>query len=347
MLNEGLAALDRYIGAEPEPEPAEGAPEGGTPEPEQDRPRDEQGRFTAQPDTETELEAGEQEQPEAQPQTEPLDERFATYLTRIGVDPAHLEGLDPSVRKALDIGFEADRTIGRQGQEYGERLKALEEALSQRNEQQQTQPGNRYDTDEVLGYFAEHPTAIMPTITDAYQRNDRSLVYLALRALDDVDPGTAGQLRNEIAKRDAMAEIAPRLERNEQAEFRSSLADTWAQVRVKHADLDKYTDQILQIVEQDPDAVRGLATGNPEKAFKDLENLYKIVSFDAQQQNRQLVKDAEQQTAEQAALEAKAAKHDAFVGTGTQRVETESSEPVDPLLAAYDKAFANSRYARQ
>lgn len=350
-FDEALAKMDATLGvetAEPEGAPPEGGtpakaePEGlqqePTPDPETTDPEAE----AAEPEAEAEAEA------EAETAAPEVDEKFASYLSRFGVEATDLSDLSPAARKALEAGFEADRTIGRQGQEYGQKITELEQKIQQLvdNSQQQPKetppPGQSYDPAQVAEYFADNPASIVPTINQAWQNNDRALVYLGIRALEDFDPVMAEDLRIGITKADALKEIDPHLSPLREQASKTNLdqvsAAAGSQFKALYPDFDQHAAAMNEIAEKNPHLLGGLAEGTVEGTMSTLETLYKLAAFEAAQQNTQRLTAAQQEAAEKAALEAKAAKHDAFVATGSQRVEPESQGDIDPLLAAFDAA---------
>lgn len=340
VLEQGLADLDRRLGIE---EPGTGEPgeataavettepvatdtaaqQEGTADPE-GQPRDERGRFTrADVDSETQA-------------------KFESYLGRFGTTAEALAELPAEVQKTIWAGFEADGMVGRRSQELGEVKKTLEQIQAQ-TAPPPKQP-QQYDHDATADYFAENPTAILPAIQQAYNSGDRSLVYLGIKALDDVDPVLAEGLRVEIAKRDALAEMSPHIERSEQAGLRATLDDAVTAVATAHPDFAQYGDSIMQQITDDPDLARGLIEGTPENAKRMLTNLYKIAAFDAARQDGSQLAQAQAEAQAQQQQEAEAAKREGFVASPTSRPGTETAEPVDPILAAFDKAAVARGY---
>lgn len=323
MLSEGLAAFDRQFGDEP-----------GTDE------------TTATADTETTAEVATPVEAHDETAEQPRDEagRFAAKETADVADDAAAEAAE-QVKQDLILGrFKSHEELekayaslegeyGRRSREWGEVKKELEQIREQTAPQQ-----TRYEPDSVQDYFAENPAQILPAIQQAYASGDRTIVYLGIKALDDVDPVLAEGLRSEIAKRDAVAELGPQLERNAQNDFNTTFAAAWHQVKADYPDLDQFADQILQAAEQDPETLRGLTEGTPESAKRTIATLYKIAAFDASKQDGALVAKtaAEEETRRQ--QEAETAKREGFVATGTQRVGSEKQEQLDPILAAFDKA---------
>lgn len=340
ILDEGLAALDRQLGIEPGTEEtatvAETTEQVATEAAEQEtteRARDEAGRFAkAEPEATTDGRRPERTE----------EERFADYLGRFGADPAALAELPVELQKTIRAGFEADGMTGRQGRELGQLKQALDELResveASRPEPQPVQQQG-YDPDAVADHFAEHPTSILPTIQQAYANEDMNLVYLGIAALEDIDRPLAEGLRIEIAKRAAIAEMAPQIERNVQADFNTTFTAAWNTVKADHPDIDQFADQILAAAQADPETLRGLQEGTPETTARVIGNLYKIAAFDASRQDGTTLTEAAAKSAAEQAAEADAAKREGFVATGNQRVESKQ-EPEDPILAIFDKAAA-------
>lgn len=319
VLDEGIAAFDR-----------EHAPELGTDE------ATDTGTDTTAADIagteETSAVAAEAEgTPARDPETgqfvakeapaQEADPKFESYLQRFGADPAAFDDLAPELQKALRAGFEADGMTGRQGQQLGELQKTLEAIQAQTAPQPEQQA--QYDLDAVTDHFAEHPESILPTIQQAYDAKDMTLVFLAIDALEDLNPVLAKGLMVEIAKREMSAEMSPHIERTAQQDFNTNFSTAWNTVKATHPDIDQFADQILAVAQQDPVVLRGLEEGTPESTARVLSSLYKIAAFDAARQDGSTLTQAQAAAQAEQAAETDAAKREGFVATGAQRVDTE------------------------
>ena len=325
VVDDGLAALDRQLGIEPGTDDT-AAPETTEPEPEATEE-------VVTPATEQET----TEQETVEPLAEPLDPKFESYLTRFGADPAAFADLTPEMQKALQAGFEADGMTGRQGQELGELKKLLDQIQEQTAPQPAPQP--QYDLEALRDRLLDNPAAIEPTLREAWAQGNREITYLAVSTMADIDPVRAEAFRAEIAKQDAIAavseQMAPHIARGEKADFDTTFTAAWNQVKAAHPDIDQFANEIIAQAEANPDLLRGLQEGTPESNQRVLSDLYKIVAYDAQQQDGStLTKAVAEATATQQA-ETEAAKREGFVATGSQRVEserkTESEEWLDRL----------------
>jgi hypothetical protein len=342
---DGLADLDRHIEQQEDvgtdvaaAEATEATETVVTPEAAEEtaeRARDEAGRFVKQDD-------GDGEEAASVPE---VDEKFASYLSRFGADPASLAELPAEVQKALQAGFEADGMTGRQGQELGELKKTLEQIQAQTAPQPVTP--QQYDADAISDHFAEHPENILPTIQQAWsednpERRDMNLVYLGIAALDDVNKPLAEGLRVEIAKRAAIAEMSPHIERSQQAGLKSTLDDAVGALVTDYPDFFQYGDQVMETINNDPELARGLVEGTSEDATNVLKNLYKIAAFDAARQDGSTLAQATAAAAAEQAAETEAAKRDGFVATGAQRVESGPQSEGEKWLDSmgFDKAAA-------
>lgn len=337
-LNEALAQMDRELGIEPEPqtgEPAQGAPDpGGTPA---EQTRDEQGRFAKEPE------------PDPVPEPEPSDPedtgdpKFAGYLARFGTTPDTLTDLPAEVQKAIRAGFEADQLVGRRGQEYGELKKELEQLRDQLAPEPE-QP-RQYDGDQLSDWFADNPAQIIPAIENAYRQGDRTLLWHAVAALNEVDAPRAESIRAEIAKQDALAEMRELTQPLQEQGRQTTFATAWGNVAREHPGLldDLTPDAIIAVAQTAPEVLAEIQSGTVDSLQRVIVNLAKIAAYDHGRQANQLVGDAAREAAERQATEAAAAKKEAFVGSGSQRNDPEPideneqwlREHFDPAAARY------------
>lgn len=301
VVDDGLAALDRQLGIEP-----------GTDEMTADTPGASEEVVGAEQHETTET-------TETTSETETAGDDAAVAAEQVKQDLILGRFKDHSELEKAYANLESE--YGRRSQEWGEVKKELEQIREQTAPQPQTP--QQHDAAATRDYFDENPAAILPTIQQAYSSGDMQLVYLGIHALGDVDPALAEGLRVEIAKRGAIEEMSPHIERSAQADFNTTFAAAWNQVKADHPDVDDFAEQILATAQADPETLRGLVEGTPESTRRVLTNLYKLAAFDAAKQDGALLSAATTDAATKQQEEAATAKRDGFVASPGTRVEPE------------------------
>lgn len=271
------------------------------------RPRDEKGRFVPA--------AGTTSTPETAP---------AEAEPELAQTPELILGKFKSNEELAAAYRELDAFRGQQANEIGELRRQVEQIA------QQTAPqAPQYDAAAIQDHFAENPTAILPAIQQAYAADDRTLVYLGIRALEDVDPVLAEGLRIEIAKRDAVMEmteqVRPAMAQAENQEFQGRAQDLAA----RYPDIGDFIagQDITALAEQFPLQKRAIVEGSPEDRFSAIESLYLIHRGRATDNLTDTTQRVARETAEQAA----ALREEGFVASATQTAGSSKLSPAKLL----------------
>lgn len=268
--------------------------------PAEERPRDEKGRFVPAADDEV-----------GAVETELTPEQQIT---------AKFKSNDELVAAYRELEF----FKGRQAEEIGELRRQAEQISQQTAPQPQS-----YDTDAIADHFAEHPTAILPAIEQAYQSGDRALVHLGIKALDDTNPVLAGELRSEIAKRDAIAEMDNRMRPAMQAAETADLQGRAQDMAARYPDIGEFlaSNDMAALAEQFPLAKRAIVEGSAEDRFSAIESLYLIQKGRATDNLKDTSREVARETAEQAA----ALREEGFVASATQTAGSSKLSPAKLL----------------
>lgn len=270
------------------------------------RPRDEKSRFVPAETTPTPETAPAEAEPEAAQTPELILGKFKSN-----------EELAAAYR-------ELDAFRGQQANEIGELRRQVEQIA------QQTAPqAPQYDAAAIQDHFAENPTAILPAIQQAYATDDRTLVYLGIRALEDVDPVLAEGLRIEIAKRDAVSEMSeqvrPAMAQAENQEFQGRAQDLAA----RYPGIGDFIagQDIAALAEQFPLQKRAIVEGSPEERFSAIESLYLI----NRARTTDNLSDTTQRVARETAEQAAALREEGFVASATQTAGSSKLSPAKLL----------------
>ena len=283
------------------------------------RPRDEKGRFVPAADETT-----------TPPETAPAE---------AAPEPAQTAELILGKFKSNEELAAAYRELevfrGQQANEIGELRRQVEQVREQTAPQPQP---TTYDTEAIADHFAEHPTAILPAIQQAYENDDRTLVYLGIRALEDVDPVLAEGLRIEIAKRDAVSEMSeqvrPAMAQAENQEFQGRAQELAA----RYPDIGDFVagSDIAALAEQFPLQKRAIVEGSSEDRFSAIESLYLIHRGRATDNLTDTTRKVARETAEQAA----ALREEGFVASATQTAGAAELSPAEKIAAQWDEHAA-------
>lgn len=271
------------------------------------RPRDEKGRFVPAAD--------EGETTETAPaEAEPVPAQT----------PELILGKFKTNEELAAAYRELDAFRGQQANEIGELRRQVEQV------REQTAPqAPQYDAAAIQDHFAANPTAILPAIQQAYAADDRTLVYLGIRALEDVDPVLAEGLRIEIAKRDAVSEmteqVRPAMAQAENQEFQGRAQDLAA----RYPGIGDFIagQDIAALAEQFPLQKRAIVEGSPEDRFSAIESLYLIHRGRATDNLTDTTQRVARETAEQAA----ALREEGFVASATQTAGSSKLSPAQLL----------------
>lgn len=307
MLDKALESMDSQLGIEPEETPPAASEPEGTAEPE----------VAEQPE-------GERDEQQTE-EGEPGDPDVEAYLARFGGDQ----------EKALKAAVEAQRMIGRQGQEYGELRKELEHL----REAVGNQPAPSLAPQQQIVEWIDSQEDPRVAVQWAIQNDLNGPLYQ--RAMDnwhEVQPRAAAAFERQVEMNTLRQEMEARLTPVQQQTQQNAFAATWQKLRSEIPDLDQHRDQILQAAQETPEILLSLQTGDPAKAETVIRQLYKIASFDA----KSATQAATTAVSQQVAAETAAAKKQAFVAAGSQRNEPEQKSPGDEWLEAmgFDKAAA-------
>ena len=268
------------------------------------RPRDEKGRFL--------------------PAAEPVVEEVVPELP-----PELILGKFRSNDELAVAYRELESFKGQQANEIGLLRRQVEQIAAQTAPRPQT-----YDADAIVEHFTENPTSILPAIEQAYQSGDRALVHLGIKALDDMNPVLAGELRTEIAKRDAIAEMSQQMQ---PAMAQAESADIQARAQTlanRYPDIGDFlaSPELATLAEQFPLAKRAITEGSADDRFSAIESLYLIQKGRATDNLRDTTREVARQTAEQAA----ALREEGFVASATQTAGAAELSPAQKLAAQWD-----------
>lgn len=347
MLDDALAAFDAHVGLEAD---EQGAPdEGGTPapeepgiaeqQPEEGQLRDEHGRFASPEQTP----AAAAEEPAVA--AEEADAKFASYLARFGATPDSLADLPPEVQETIKAGFEADRTLGRRGQEYGELKKELEQLRAQLAPQE-PQPAEEqpyYNPDELTAWFDQNPMQIPYVAAEAHQSGDVMLRDAAIEAWAEHDKLAAKQFERAVLRDEIATDLATWTQT--QTADRDQVVAAWAKAQELVPDIAEHAQAIIQAAHASPEVLAGFVEGGVEEKARVFATLYKLAQFDARQADT-LLEGASQEAQARQAEEARAEKKQAFVGSGSKRNEPAPKSADEEWLERYFDPAAEKYYAR-
>ena len=281
----------------------------------EERPRDEKGRFVPAADDTPHGTAPAEAEPEPAQTAELILGKFKS-------------------NEELAAAYqELDSFRGQQANELGELRRQVEQIAAQTAPQPQA-----YDTDAIADHFAEHPTAILPAIEQAYQSGDRALVHLGIKALDDTNPVLAGELRSEIAKRDAVAEMQQQMRPAMQVAETADLQGRAQDMAARYPDIGEFlaSDNLATLAEQFPLAKRAIVEGSAEDRFSAIESLYLIQKGRATDNLKDTSRKVARETAEQAAV----LREEGFVASATQTAGAAELSPAEKIAAQWDEMDA-------
>lgn len=255
-------AFGEEVPVEPAPEPSEqvvteaSAEEvDGTSEQEAvptEQPRDEQGRFAAT--------------------AEEKDEGLDKYLERFGGD----------VDKALKAAVEADRMIGRQGQQMGELQKQLTELQEALQAPMPEQPAPV--TQEMVDWFDEQAMED-PAGAVAYALQNDPTGVLYNRAMDvwyEESPRQAAAFERRLELQAYQQEMWQQQRPLYEQAARQDFAALWQEMAADIPELrDPATaEAMMQAVREAPEILAGLRSGLPDDRKRMIRNLYKLAKFE-------------------------------------------------------------------
>lgn len=314
VLKDALADLDKHLGIEPQPD---ASPE-GTSEQQQEasdegtseqRARDEQGRFTSHQD------AG--DETEEQPQEELILGRFKSHD-----DLAN-------AYKELESEF------GRRNQDWQE-LKQLREEISGLPQQWQ-------QTQQQQQVAASAPQAVQQLLNEGRYREaadyaasvpDQGYLYgqvLQNWGRDDPDQANTYQQMQWIAhQQQQLLNVANQ----------TALETAYNRFSAGKPDLEAVAPAMLEVAQESPKVLQLLQDPDPQTRIEVLDYLYTKAKGRVSTE----LTGAASEAAKRQAEEANAAKQQAFVGTGTRRVEPETPTEGDQWLDSIGFDEAIKRY---
>lgn len=287
-----------------------------------ERARDEKGRFASAPETDA-----------AEMETESASAEAVTEPELILGKFKSQEELGRAAGELERHYEELERKIGPLRQELGDVRKELQQVVQQTAPQPQ-----QHNIEAIQDHFAENPTSILPTIQQAYNANDRTLVYLGIKALEDVDPVLAEGLRVEVAKRDAITEMQEQMRPATALAENADLQDRARNLADRYPDIGEFiaSADLAGLAEQFPLAKRAITEGSVEDRFSAIESLYLIHRGRATDNLKDTTREVARQTAEQAA----ALREEGFVASATQTAGSSKSSPAKLLEEQWDNQDA-------
>lgn len=244
---------------------------------------------------------------------------------------AYLDRFGGDQEKALRAAVEAQKLIGRQGQELGE-LRALAQEVAARGLDGAPQP--QYDVDEVSMWLADNPTRIPEVAEHAFYSGNEDIMNAAVAQWKEIDPSTASKFERWTIAQQVRAELSAESQTREQASADwNQAAATFA---ANHEDLDSVAPQMLTLAKQYPNIVQILRTGTPEAKTEVLDFLYtkarSQVSGDIAQTARTIAREQ--------ANEAAQAIRDATVASGATAIPAGVTNLAAAIAADWDTAEA-------
>lgn len=293
-----------------------------------------------EPQPEASLDDGTSEEKE-EARSEPARDEKGRFVAK-DADPdleKYLERFGGDVDKALRAAVEADRMIGRQGQQMGElqkQLRELQESLSQPPEPQAPQI-----TQETVDWFDDQIASRGPQAAAVWAlQNDPAgpdgVFYgRAMEAWFDESPREAAafQTRVEVvrATHALQAQQLPLYEQAAKQEF----AAAWRSLQAEIPDLadPAIAESMLKAAEEAPEVLSGLQSGDPDDRKRVIRTLYRLAKFE--EANRLAAQQGQQPPAD--------APQAPFVTSQQQHVEPErksagerwAEENLDPYLEQY------------
>lgn len=237
-------ALARKARGEPQPEA-----EADRMDPVQERPRDQQGRFTSEPEPEPQV--------EGEPEGELILGKFRSY-------------------EELERGYsELESGYGRLGQEVGELRRVVEESFTE----DEPEPQYYGLSDDQLGSMVEQ-YGYAQTAEWARQNAPQHFRQVMREWYDD-DPFDATEYhasRIAVSYDQRLAqEVGPAVQGYSQNRQEVEFAQAWTNVQQAHPDLNDLANDVLAVSEHAPELADALVNGdNQQVKQRALENLLHI-----------------------------------------------------------------------
>jgi hypothetical protein len=224
--NEGLA--ERVVGVEPEPEVTPGVED----EPVEDKP-----------ELEAEGESPVEESPAEDPAAEPVD----------GPQP------DVETPNEWQVRYdEAQKVIGRQGQELGELRKMVEQIQQQANQPAQEPQPQSFGVDHALTNQILDAAATPEQASDAFYyaaQNAPGLIPDVLAEIQAHDPGLAKRFEIELYQAMIQSTVAPVQDHYSKSQAEQEAENVVATYGQQVADWADIKDEVAKIIEEEPDLV--------------------------------------------------------------------------------------------
>lgn len=252
------------------------------------------------------------------------DPEVQAYLEKFGGDPA----------KALQAAVEAQRLLGRQGQELGELRSLVEQGFQTLEQRQAAAAQPQYDPDALEGWFAENPSKIPEIAAAAYYRGDEFLLDQAIVAWEEVDKAGARRFERQISVAQARAEL--HAETTQQTAVVAGWNEVAASFAEDHPDVEQIAPKMRELATQYPNIVSVLQSGDPTAKREVLDFLYEKASRGQETDTRARAREIarEQEQGRQEAIEA------AAVASGSAVVPATTATVGDRIANEWDKADA-------
>lgn len=312
--------------------PSDDGPAAETAEPEASEPQPEP---EAEPEVEAEAEA---EKPE------PPRDDAGRFLPHKFTDP-EIQGLvekyGGDVNQALKAAVEAQRLIGRQGQELGELRKQMEETLEQRltQFQQQTQQA-QYAPSMVQSYIDDGN--YYAAAETARQTGNQALLGHVLSSWGADSPYEATVYTSALQQQEFARQIEERL--GQFREMAQPITQITSQQKMGQAltefsegkpDMQQVAPEMLKVAEQSPTVVALLAQDDPQVRAEVLDYLY----TKARARIGDTLATAKQNADAQAQDEARQAKQQATVGSSATGSQAKPKSKQDTFMDEFRKVL--------
>lgn len=260
------------------------APEVVAPEPVEEQPRDDQGRFASKQ---------EEEAAAAAEETPPEDETAAEVVAEEtpGEDPAvaaYLAKYGGDVNKAIQAAVSAQRKLGEQGTELGERRQQAaeyEQVIAELNaiKAQLAQPQPQPMPDQATVDWVDEQIAINPAVAPQYavqalQAGQTLLYDRIMRQWYDHDAYAATNFQNAVRMEQMKEELKasqPVGPTDEGVQMQAALTT----VLTSNPEFNQYADDLGAVIERYPAAAAGLRGSQQEKQ-QAIETLFALAERD-------------------------------------------------------------------
>ena len=202
----------------------------------------------------------------AEPEEPQRDPAVQAYLDKYGGDPD----------KAIAAAVEAQRLIGKQGEELGELRKLIEDRLPEERDEDYGVPMDASTASWFDTLMEENPIQAM----EWARNNDPSGAYYnrGMGIWFDSNPAQAATYQNAViaqALRDEFKEsLATQTKPLQDQAHQQTLNSAWTEARKEFPDLDEHAEAMLEEAKASPEILRG--ADSPDQMKRAINMLYRL-----------------------------------------------------------------------